>query len=93
MKRTLAYRITEDYEGANVNNVLRHELHISGALIKELKKHPDGILLNGAHIRTIDPVRTGDELTVNIHDTDSENIEPHNIPLDVMYEDEDILII
>ncbi|MGN0181908.1 MAG: RluA family pseudouridine synthase [Candidatus Ornithomonoglobus sp.] len=93
MKRTLAYRITEAYEGADVNNVLRHELHISGALIKELKKYPDGILLNGAHVRTIDSVHTGDELTVNIHDTDSENIEPHNIPLDVMYEDEDILII
>lgn len=65
----------------------------SGSLIKELKKYPDGMLLNGEHIRTIDAVHTGDVLTVNIHDTDSENIEPHNIPLDIMYEDEDILII
>ncbi|MGN0164315.1 MAG: RluA family pseudouridine synthase [Candidatus Ornithomonoglobus sp.] len=93
MKRTLTYKITNNCNGMRVQELLHRELHISGALIKELKKYSDGILLNGAHARTIDPVHTGDELTVNIHDTDSENIEPHNIPLDVMYEDEDILII
>lgn len=93
MKRTLTNNITENLEGARVEYVLRESMRISGTLIKELKKYPDGILLNGRHIRTIDPVHAGDVLTVNIYDTDSENIEPHNIPLDIMYEDEDILVI
>ncbi len=93
MKRILKYTVTNDYNEAEVSDVLRSGLRMSGTLIKELKKYPDGILLNGVHARTIDPVHTGDELTVNIYDTDSENIEPRNIPIDVMYEDEDILII
>lgn len=93
MKRILTYKVKTENNGADVSDVLRRELRISGALIKELKKYPDGLLLNGTHARTIDTVHTGDELTVNIYDTDSENIEPYNIPIDVMYEDEDILII
>lgn len=93
MKRTLEYKITGNYNDAMVQNVLRRELRISTALIKELKKYPDGILLNGEHMRTVDAVHTGDILTVNIYDTDSESIEPHYIPLDIMHEDEDILII
>ncbi|MDD6763808.1 MAG: RluA family pseudouridine synthase [Clostridiales bacterium] len=93
MKRTLEYKITGNYNDAMVQDVLRRELRISTALIKELKKYPDGILINGEHMRTVDPVHTGDILTVNIYDTDSESIEPHYIPLDIMHEDEDILII
>lgn len=93
MKRTLRTDIDKAFDGIKVEYVLRQKMKISGALIKELKKYSDGILLNSSHIRTIDPVHTGDVLTVNIYDTDSENIEPHNIPLDIMYEDEDILVI
>lgn len=93
MKRTLEYKITGNYNDAMVQDVLRRELRISTALIKELKKYPDGILINGEHMRTVDTVHTGDILTVNIYDTDSESIEPHYIPLDIMHEDEDILII
>lgn len=92
MKRTLSYTITNEYDGMKTEYVLKAH-RFSGSLIKELKKYPDGMLLNGEHIRTIDTVHAGDILTVNIHDTDSENIELHNIPLDIMYEDEDILII
>lgn len=79
--------------GDKVNDALRRGLKMSGTLIKELKKHEDGILLNGVHARTVDPVRSGDVLTCNIYDTYSENVVPTPMPLDIMYEDEDILII
>ena len=93
MKRTLEYKITDEYSGCKVEYILKRRLRISGSLIRELKKHPDGILLNGGHIRTIDIADTGDVITVNMYDTQSENIKPQDIPLDIMYEDEDILII
>lgn len=85
--------ISEQYDGLRVDETLRRHFEISGSLIKDLKKYDDGILLNGEHIRTVDSVKCGDVLTVTMHDSDSENIIPQNIPLNVMYEDEDILIV
>lgn len=93
MKRILNYIVPPEYDGAFVNDVLRRQLKMSGSLIKELKKHSDGLLLNGAHIRTVDRVRVGDTLSCAMYDCDSDNIVPEKMPLDIMYEDEDILII
>lgn len=91
--RTLNYTVEEEFDGCRADTTLRQKLCISGSLLKDLKKYEDGILLDGKHIRTIDAVSAGKTLTVNIHDTISENIEAQDIPLDVVYEDEDILIV
>lgn len=93
IKRQLQVLITDKYDGLRVDETLRRHFGISGSLIKDLKKYDDGLLLNGEHIRTVDCVKYGDTLTVTMHDSDSENIIPQDIPLDVMYEDEDILIV
>ncbi|MCH5209610.1 MAG: RluA family pseudouridine synthase [Oscillospiraceae bacterium] len=93
MDRVLEYIVDVQYDGANVLTVLRQHFKISTNLIKDLKKYEDGIRLNGAHIRTVDTVRMGDTLKVTIRDSASENIIPKNIPIDIVYEDEDILII
>lgn len=93
MNRTLRYTAAEADSGKSVEDILRGHFAISGSVIKQLKKYPDGLLLNGAHIRTIDRVKSCDVLEINIHDTPSEAVVPENIPLDIIYEDEDILII
>lgn len=91
--RRLEFKITDEYSGKKVEDVLRSYFHISGSLIKDLKKYPDGLLLNGEHIRTVDGVSENDILTVNIHDGVSEGIKPVHMELDIIYEDEDILIV
>ncbi len=93
MKRTLRYTVPEDYAGKRVEDILRSRLEMSGSVIKRLKRYPDGMLLNGRHIRTIDTVRCADELEINIYDEVSENIGAEKIPIEIMYEDEDILVI
>lgn len=90
--RKLTNNISRELDGARVEDALRN-MRVSGSLIKELRKYPDGILLNGCRIRTIDTVRAGDVLEINIYDGASENIVPTQMPLDIMYEDEDILIL
>ncbi|MBQ3427085.1 MAG: RluA family pseudouridine synthase [Clostridia bacterium] len=92
-KRTLTYVVTAEPDGAMVNDALRRGLKISGSLIKELKRHEDGILLNGAHARTVDAVKPGDVIECNMYDAESENVIAADTQLDIMYEDEDILII
>ena len=59
-----------------------------------MKRTENGLLLNGKWGRVRDILHTGDMLTINLIETESsENIIPTNLPLDIVYEDEDILIV
>lgn len=93
MKRTLIYTIPEKYNGCRVDTVLRTHFQISGSLLKELKQSEDGLLCNGIRTRSVDKVQAGDVIEINIYDSASENIIPVEMPLNVIYEDDDIIII
>lgn len=93
MKRILEYTIEPEFDGERLMTVLKRHFKMSTVLIKEQRTYSDGFLLNGEHIRTVDSVHTGDKLTVTLHDKASENISPVKIPIDVVYEDEDILVV
>ena len=55
---------------------------------------PKSILVNGEHYYMRQKLHTGDQLKVCIQETDcSEKIPPVEIPLDIVYEDEDIIVI
>lgn len=90
--RRIEYIITEEYNGKKVKHWLRGEAKISVRLMNSLKTVEDGITLNGEHIRTIDPIKTGDILALNIPDRFGE-IEPIEMELDIVYEDEDFIVI
>ena len=49
-------------------------------------------MLNGKSARTIDIIHVGDTITINIPEDDTSSV-PSDFPLDVIYEDEDLLII
>ena len=62
--------------------------------LTQLKKMPESILINGvwSYMRT--PLKSGDILTVHIKETESSpNIPPVNLPLDIISEDEDIIVV
>lgn len=92
MDRVICYTIPPEYDGKKVIAYLRGEAGISCRLLKTLKQTKNGITLNGEHIRTIDLLHTGDILNVNIPCPESE-IEPVEFPLEVLYEDDDLIII
>ena len=62
-------------------------------MIKRLKREENGVLLNGVRTAVITKVSEGDILTINIKGRETENIIPVNIPLDILWEDEDILVV
>lgn len=93
MDRLLSVTVSSQYEGARVITVLKEQLHMSTSLIKHVKRYEGGLRLNGGHIRTVDTVRAGDVIEVNIRDSDETTVVPTDLPLDIVYEDEDILII
>lgn len=92
MVRVISYTIPSAYDGKKVIAYLRGDAGISSRLLKILKRTQNGITLNGEHIRTIDFLHTGDILSVNIPCPGSE-IEPVEFPLDILYEDDDLIII
>ena len=93
MDRVFEYKVTSEYDGENIKTVLKQHFKMSTALINELKKYDDGICVNGKHMRVVDTVSENDLLRVTLREGASETIIPKNIPLDIVYEDEDILVI
>lgn len=66
-------------------------LGLSMALIKEAKY--GGILLNGEAVTVRAAVRRGDKVEILLREEKSKNVEPMDIPLRVLYEDDDIIAV
>ena len=93
MDRTINYQITEEADGLRIEQFLRHQGY-SYQNITQLKKMPESILKNGVweYMRSL--LATGDILTVHIQENESSpNIPPVELPLSIIYEDEDILVV
>lgn len=93
MNRTLTYRITEQNTGQTIEQFLRSQGY-SSQCIKELKKMPQSILINDEWQYMKHLLQSGETLIVQVQvETSSEKIPPVELPLDIVYEDEDILVI
>lgn len=91
--RKITYTVTPEDSQSKIKSILRQKLGISAAVLTKLKQTPEGILLNGKSVFATQTVETGDIITITLNDESSQNIEPADIPLDIIYEDEDILAI
>lgn len=93
MKRIFNYTIPHEFNGATLLNYLKH-LGYSSQIITHLKRTENGILLNGIWGRVRDILHEDDILTITLIEHDSsENIVATNLPLHIIYEDEDLLIV
>jgi len=91
--RTLSLRIGPEQDGRSVKSLLKEEMLVSGAHLSRLKRREQGILLNGACCYVTARVREGDLLTFEIGDLPSDRTVPMPFPLNVRFEDEDILVL
>ncbi len=72
------------------------QTHIPGLsrrMLIEMKKRTDGILLNGAHVTVRQVLHEGDFLTLHFEDVEASEVEATPMPLDILYEDEDIIVL
>lgn len=93
MKRTFTYQITEEDAGKTVGTfLLEHEY--TPTCIKFLKKAAGLITVNGVWEFVNKPLKENDILeTVFLDEESSENVPSVEMPLDIVYEDEDILVL
>lgn len=92
MPRKIDYTVPEQYDGKKAISFLRGFCGLSTRLVRSLKFSEDGMKLNGVHVRTIDRVKCGDIISICIPDDENE-IEPLKAELDIVYEDDDIIVI
>lgn len=93
--RLLTYTVAPEQEGWPLRRLLRQELRISGSFLSRLKWRPGAILLNGQPATVAALVRAGDTVTANVSDLPGDNphIRPVDYPLDILWEDQDLLIL
>ena len=93
MERTIEYRINSDADGLRVEQYLRHKGY-SYQNLTQLKKMPESILINGIWSYMRSSLAKGDLLTVHIQENESsEHIPPVKLPLNIIYEDEDLIVV
>ena len=93
MNRTINYEISESEAGLRVEQYLKRKGY-SAQNLAAIKRMPKSILVNGVHYYMRQTLASSDRLTVHITETKcSEKIPPVKLPLNIIYEDEDIIVI
>lgn len=93
MNRTLQYQGNVENAGMKIGDFLRSQGYSRHVLI-HLKKTEYGILLNGEWAYVGQTLKDGDVLEIRIVEEESSGqIVPKELPLDIVYEDEDLLVL
>ncbi|HJA66147.1 MAG TPA: RluA family pseudouridine synthase [Candidatus Mediterraneibacter cottocaccae] len=93
MERKIDYLVIASDAGLRAEQYLRRKGY-SYQNLTQLKKMPESILINGVRVYMRTQLAAGDILTVHIRENESSpNIPPVPLPLDIVYEDEDLIIV
>ena len=93
MIRRLRYEVEPQFQGYTIEKYLKLKNYSHGCIVY-LKKTEEGIQKNGVWAYTKEKLSAGDILeTVFIEEDSSETIVAVEMPLDILYEDEDILVV
>ena len=93
MERTLEYIINDEFHNKTIEQFLKAQEFPHQAIV-QLKKTHEGILRNQTWAYTSEKLASGDTLTLHlVEDVPESSISPIYVPLQIIYEDEDLLII
>lgn len=89
----IEYEITEEEAGIRIDKVISERNgDLSRNYIQTLIEQ-ESITVNQSPIKANYKVRTGDQIRIVIPASEPLEIQPEDIPLDIVYEDEDVLIV
>ena len=89
---TKEYIISEKHDSMAVREYIREVLGYSSRALKELK-YKGKILVDGKSVYVNYILKSNTKLILEFPETSSENIEPQELPLDILYEDDDYLAV
>ena len=92
----MTFIIDEEWAGRPVLSFLKSKLKISSGALAALKRDEMGITVNGSHVTVRHVLQCGECLSLNEADPVAdvnETIEPVDIPLCVIFENDDVMVI
>lgn len=88
----IQHEVTSDEAGATVREIIRGPMGVSGRMVQRLTRSR-GIRLNRGAARLNRQVAEGDVVAVRVADHEESALEPVAMPLDVVYEDDDLIVV
>lgn len=90
----LQFTIDEKHNGLSIRQYLRREKYFSRRIIRAIINESGAVYVNGMIKQLRDPLKTSDVLSVQLPtETIGRNMQPENIPLNILYEDDLIIIL
>ncbi|MDE5950385.1 MAG: RluA family pseudouridine synthase [Acetatifactor sp.] len=87
------FQITEEYEGERIDRCMAMLMDsLSRSYIQRLIRE-EHVLVNDRPVKSSYPVQTDDEVRFSLPDSQEPEICPEDIPLDILYEDRDLLVV
>ncbi len=87
------FQITEEYEGERIDRCMAMLMDsLSRSYIQRLIRE-EHVLVNDKPVKSSYPVQTDDEVRFSLPDSQEPEICPEDIPLDILYEDRDLLVV
>ena len=90
--RYLEFYVNQEEEGKRVDAILRRH-GLSTSAIRRAKRRPHGLLVDGEDIYTSYLVHPGQTVAILADDKTPSNITPNEGPVDILYEDPDLLVV
>jgi 23S rRNA pseudouridine1911/1915/1917 synthase len=91
--KPLVYIIPLDEDGWILKTILQKRMNISRSLLSRLKQTEQGITVNGQRQYISIRVMAGDRVEVRMEQEESDDILPQEMPLEVIFEDDHLLIV
>lgn len=92
MQHVFTHEVKEQWQGRTVRSLLNEEMGMARQVLTRLKRS-GSVLKNGLPCYLRDTVAQGDLLTIVLKEELEQEIEPEDIPFDVVYEDEHLLAV
>lgn len=89
----ITYIVPPQEDGWLLKTILQKRMDVSRKLLSRLKMTEQGIMLNGERVYISVRVSSGDRVEIRMEQETSEDILPQDIPFDILYEDEHLLVV
>ncbi|RJX41561.1 RluA family pseudouridine synthase [Paenibacillus pinisoli] len=89
----LVVEVTDADDGKQVRTILERRLGVSRKLLSQVKLTEHGLTVNEQRVYTTAIAKAGDMIRLRMEQEESEDILPQPIPIEVVYEDDDLLIV
>ena len=93
MPKVINLKIDDSLSGKRIETILEKQLRFSRSLISKLKRCKDFVTVDGKSAKLVDKLICGQELRVVIPTKKISSVEAVSLPIDILYEDEDIIAV